>query len=185
MEENIQSGAGSTTLNNTQETETSQQTDENNSLNDPPEFPIPNTASNNLPNHLLPPTDVAENFFNLNQHNNPQHTIVHVRDRLFHALFYRLAIMYARKFPKTFRRLIEFFLLLLAIASFGLLSYLHVVFNRNPINCLTSIQDTWPREGILRVEIVHNASSLYIMSHDSITEKNYRHPDQSGTYSLR
>ncbi len=32
-----------------------------------------------------------------NQQTNPQQTIVHVRDRLFHALFYRLAIMYARK----------------------------------------------------------------------------------------
>jgi hypothetical protein len=93
-------------------------------------------------------------------------TIVHVRDRLFHALFYRIAIMYARKFPKTIRRLLEFFVLLLALGSFGLLSYLHIVFNRNPINCLASIQSKWPREGILRVEIVHNASTFYIMSYD-------------------
>lgn len=74
--------------------------------------------------------------------------------------------MYARKFPKTVRRFIEFFVLLLAFGSFGLLSYLHVVFNRNPINCLSSIQDKWPRDGILRVEIVHNATSFYIMSYD-------------------
>ena len=93
-----------------------------------------------------------------------QQTIVHVRDRLFHALFYRVAIMYARKFPKTLRRLLEFFVLLLALGSFGLLSYLHIVFNRNPINCLAAVQSKWPREGILRVEIVHNASSFYIMS---------------------
>lgn len=96
-----------------------------------------------------------------------QQTIVHVRDRLFHALFYRLAMMYARKFPKALRRLLEFFVLLLALGSFGLLSYLHIVFNRNPINCLTSIQDKWPRDGILRVEIVHNVSTFYIMSYDS------------------
>jgi hypothetical protein len=70
----------------------------------------------------------------------PQQTIIHVRDRLFHALFYRIAIMYARKFNKKLRRLIEFTVLLLALASFGLLTYLHVVFNRNPINCLSSIE---------------------------------------------
>jgi hypothetical protein len=98
-----------------------------------------------------------------------QQTIVHVRDRLFHALFYRVALMYARKFPKTLRRLVEFFVLLLALGSFGLLSYLHIVFNRNPINCLAPVQATWPRDGILRVEIVHNASTFYIMSYEDVT----------------
>jgi hypothetical protein len=97
----------------------------------------------------------------------PQQTIVHVRDRLFHALFYRIAIIYARKFPKTLRRLSEFFALILALGSFALLSYLHIVFNRNPINCLEKIQEKWPRDGVLRVEIVHNASSLYIMSNET------------------
>ena len=116
-----------------------------------------------------------------------QQTIVHVRDRLFHALFYRLALMYARKFPKLLRRLIEFFVLLLALSSFGLLSYLHVVFNRNPINCLAPIQDKWPRDGILRVEIVHNASTYYIMSYDTPTVL-LNHNDQNDyivNYSLR
>jgi hypothetical protein len=146
-----------------------------------PAYPNEPTAENTSPQ-----VDTPENtIFNINQ-TNPQHTIVHVRDRLFHALFYRLAIMYARKFPKTFRRLIEFFVLLLAISSFCLLSYLHVVFNRNPINCLVSIQDKWPREGILRVEIVHNASSFYIMSHDSVlNEKNIDYQEHSDKYSLR
>jgi hypothetical protein len=112
------------------------------------------------------------------QQPSQQQTIVHVRDRLFHALFYRIAIMYARKFPKTFRRFIEFFMLLLALGSFGLLSYLHVVFNRNPINCLAFVQDKWPREGILRVEIVHNASTYYIMSNELVNA-------ESIPYSLR
>ena len=39
--------------------------------------------------------------------------------------------------------------------------YIHVVFARSPINCLQSIQKTWPRNGILRVEIVKNASEDY------------------------
>jgi hypothetical protein len=129
----------------------------------------------------------------------PQQTIVHVRDRLFHALFYRVALMYARKFPKTLRRLVEFFVLLLALGSFGLLSYLHIVFNRNPINCLGPVQTTWPRDGILRVEIVHNASTFFIMSYDTIDEQQQRmHEDEekendettflkqkSSSYSLR
>lgn len=131
--------------------------------NDPP------STENNIPQPQ--PQDGQDILFNINQHNNPQQTIVHVRDRLFHALFYRLAIMYARKFPKTFRRFIEFFMLILAIGSFGLLSYLHV-FNRNPINCLTTIQDKWPRDGILRVEIVYNASELYVMSYDASLQSN-------------
>jgi hypothetical protein len=116
-----------------------------------------------------------------------QQTIVHVRDRLFHALFYRIAIMYARKFPKTVRRMIEFFVLLLAFGSFGLLSYLHVVFNRNPINCLSSIQDKWPRDGILRVEIVHNVSTFYIMSYDEEANEKLAN-DENGNkinYSLK
>ncbi|RMZ94974.1 membralin isoform X1, partial [Brachionus plicatilis] len=102
-----------------------------------------------------------------------QQSIVHVRDRLFHALFYRIAILYARKFSKTFRRVIEFFLLLLAFASFALLSYLHIVFNRNPINCLSTIQQNWPRDGILRVEIVHNASKFFLMSSQDQTRESY------------
>lgn len=102
-----------------------------------------------------------------------QQTIVHVRDRLFHALFFRIAILYARKFSKTFRRIIEFFLLMLAIGSFAILSYLHIVFNRNPINCLAAIQENWPRDGILRVEIVHNASKFFIMSTENQIKEHY------------
>ena len=95
--------------------------------------------------------------------------------------------MYARKFPKFLRRLIEFFVLMLAISSFGLLSYLHVVFNRNPINCLASIQDKWPRDGILRVEIVHNASSFYIMSYDlpPVSPTHNDQTDYTVNYSLK
>ena len=42
-----------------------------------------------------------------------------------------------------------------------ILGYIHVVFARAPINCLQSIQKTWPRNGILRVEIIRNASADY------------------------
>lgn len=148
------------------------------------------SSSTTAPPQPPPPTQTA--FITntpLLQQQQQQQTIVHVRDRLFHALFYRIAIMYARKFPKTFRRLLEFFVLLLALGSFGLLSYLHVVFNRNPINCLAPIQDKWPRDGILRVEIVHNASSFYIMSYDtppvSLNDDDQLSESSTSYYSLR
>ena len=41
------------------------------------------------------------------------------------------------------------------------LAYIHVVFARAPINCLEHIQSSWPRTGILRVEIVSNVSEDY------------------------
>ena len=44
-------------------------------------------------------------------------------------------------------------------------SYIHIVFTRSPINCLQSVQKTWPRQGILRVEIVRNASENYTILH--------------------
>lgn len=117
------------------------------------------------------PIDTQQQQQTPGQFTAQQQTIVQVRDRLFHALFYRISIMYARKFTKTFRRLIEFFVLMLAIGSFALLSYLHVVFNRNPVNCLAHIQEKWPREGVLRVEIVYNASQFYIMSYDEFSNR--------------
>lgn len=36
-----------------------------------------------------------------------------------------------------------------------------MVFARGSLNCLAHIQDEWPRTGILRIEIVHNAPSNY------------------------
>uniref|UniRef100_A0A8D0GIL6 Transmembrane protein 259 n=1 Tax=Sphenodon punctatus TaxID=8508 RepID=A0A8D0GIL6_SPHPU len=66
---------------------------------------------------------------NLNQ--NP---LINVRDRLFHALFFKMAVTYARLFPPSFRRIFEFFVL------------------------LKHVRDKWPRDGILRVEIQRNSS---------------------------
>lgn len=41
--------------------------------------------------------------------NNP---FFHFQNRLFHALFYRISITYARAFPRPIRRVLEFALLL-------------------------------------------------------------------------
>ncbi|XP_044311776.1 membralin isoform X1 [Varanus komodoensis] len=90
---------------------------------------------------------------NLNQ--NP---LINVRDRLFHALFFKMAVTYARLFPSSFRRIFEFFVLLKALFVLFILAYIHIAFSRSPINCLEHVRDKWPRDGILRVEIQRNSS---------------------------
>lgn len=50
-----------------------------------------------------------------------------------------------------------------ALVVLSILVYIHVVFARTPINCLSHVKDSWPRDGILRVEIVHNATANYTL----------------------
>ncbi|KAM9688742.1 membralin [Trichechus inunguis] len=84
--------------------------------------------------------------------------LINVRDRLFHALFFKMAVTYSRLFPPAFRRLFEFFVLLKALLVLSVLAYIHVAFSRSPINCLEHVREQWPREGVLRVEVQHNSS---------------------------
>lgn len=67
-----------------------------------------------------------------------------------------------------------FFLYFQAIVVLLILAYIHIVFARAPINCLDHIKEDWPRTGILRVEIVHNASENYgiIDSYEKVLELN-------------
>ena len=76
----------------------------------------PDPANNN--NDNLPNNNLLNNGANMGQ---PRGTppgrgqanpILHIRDRLFHALFYRIAITYARAFPRSVRRIVEFAILL-------------------------------------------------------------------------
>lgn len=48
-----------------------------------------------------------------------QNPLINVRDRLFHALFFKMAVTYARLFPPAFRRVFEFFVLLKVRGSAG------------------------------------------------------------------
>ncbi|XP_059096044.1 uncharacterized protein LOC131890654 isoform X2 [Tigriopus californicus] len=96
--------------------------------------------------------------------NGPQFVrdpLLNVRDRLFHTLFYRLTLAYARMCPKPIRRIIETMILVKAILCFLMLIYIHVTFSRIPVHCLEGVKDTWPRDGILRVEILRNAPPGY------------------------
>lgn len=60
------------------------------------------------------PNGRPNNNNNHQPHNRgvPQNPLFNVRDRLFHALFYRIALAYARAFPKPVRRFMEFAMLL-------------------------------------------------------------------------
>lgn len=49
---------------------------------------------------------------NRNRNNNNANPLINVRDRLFHALFFKAALAYARTFPRPVRRFIEFAFLL-------------------------------------------------------------------------
>lgn len=95
---------------------------------------------------------------NRNRNNNNANPLINVRDRLFHALFFKAALAYARTFPRPVRRFIEFAFLLKAMAAFFVLVYIHIVFSRSPTTCLEHVRDTWPRDGILRVEIVRTSA---------------------------
>ena len=37
-----------------------------------------------------------------------------------------------------------------------MLTYIHVAFSHMPNHCLDSVKDEWPRDGILRVEIIRD-----------------------------
>ncbi|XP_043279801.1 membralin isoform X2 [Venturia canescens] len=100
-------------------------------------------------------------LINRARNNNNQNPLYHMRDRLFHALFIKAALAYARIFPRPVRRFIEFVVLLKAITAFFVMAYIHIVFSRAPTNCLEHIRDEWPRDGILRVEILRNGAEDY------------------------
>lgn len=48
-----------------------------------------------------------------------------------------------------------------AIIVLAILVYIHAVFAKTPMNCLEHVQEIWPRDGILRVEIVRNVTANY------------------------
>lgn len=109
------------------------------------------------------PANAENHILNTNRvrNNNNQNPLFNVRDRLFHALFFKVAIAYAKTFPRPVRRFIEFIILLKAITAFFVLAYIHIAFSRSPTTCLEHVRDQWPRDGILRVEILRNADQNY------------------------
>ncbi|XP_020717038.1 putative mediator of RNA polymerase II transcription subunit 26 isoform X2 [Ceratitis capitata] len=89
--------------------------------------------------------------FNSNFKNN----LMNVRDRLFHAIYFKVALMYAQIFPKPLQRALEYFILVKALLFFFALVYIHLTFIKHPATCLQNVKD-WPRDGVLRVEVIPN-----------------------------
>jgi len=84
---------------------------------------------------------------------------INARDRLFYAIFIRGASIYIRVVPKWCRGLLEIILLAKALFLFTTLSYIHFTFSKYPMDCLDKFQDSWPRDGILQVQIIKDHRS--------------------------
>lgn len=136
---------------------------------------VPNIM-NNLPpgvnpeNNILPGGPIINQMMNRNRNNN-QNPLFNVRERLFHALFFKFAVAYARTFPRPVRRFFEFLVLLKALVAFFVLAYIHIAFSRTPTTCLNHVKDSWPRDGILRVEILRNPAQDYTIEQSYAKER--------------
>ncbi|VDM08087.1 unnamed protein product [Wuchereria bancrofti] len=95
-----------------------------------------------------------------------------VRDRLFHAMLVRVAISYNRHVPVFGKRFIEFSSLVTAIVLLSVMIYVHHFFDETESNCLAPFVDQWPRNGVLRVEVVRNLKKFNTYQ-DRLLEKSY------------
>ncbi|EDW35462.1 GL17213 [Drosophila persimilis] len=122
-----------------------------------------------LPENAADPIAVANEINNINGNPNGngnanarnrglgggagQNNMMNMRDRLFHAIYFRAAAAYAELVPRKVQLTIEFLLLAKALVFFFTLVYVHNAFIKNPCTCLQEVQN-WPREGVIRVEII-------------------------------
>ncbi|PIO61831.1 hypothetical protein TELCIR_16632, partial [Teladorsagia circumcincta] len=74
--------------------------------------------------------------------NNTQFGVV--RDRLFHAMLVKVALSYSSH----------------ALCLLFTLLFVHLMFTRSSATCLDHIRETWPRDGVIRLEVVHNLRTL-------------------------
>lgn len=116
------------------------------------------------------------NLLRHNMNNNDaRYPLIHMRDHLFHAAFVRLALIYAKIFSIRGRKIIEFLLLSLSFLSLVLLIYIHMAFVQTPSDCLAHVQDKWPRDGILRVEILREKlNGKYTLEKSYLKERKIR-----------
>ena len=63
-----------------------------------------------------------------------------------------------------------------------MLVYIHLAFARHPVKCLEEVKETWPRDGILRVEIMKEAPDNYGIDASYEKERNlqaiHRHQEE-------
>ncbi|XP_075731716.1 membralin [Rhipicephalus microplus] len=118
-----------------------------------------NLNNNNFNNNNNNNNGLSRNAGGGGSSNNGANPMNSVRDRLFHALFVRVALAYATAVPPSVRTLFEYITLLKALLSFFILAYIHAAFIRTPINCLEHVCHQWPQDGILRIEILHDTAA--------------------------
>ncbi|XP_065200659.1 membralin [Planococcus citri] len=106
-----------------------------------------------------------------NNRNTMNVPLLGVRDRLFHAIFFKASVTYARSVPSSVRRVIEFLILLKAVTAFFMLIYVHTTFIHKPTECLSHLKNTWPKDGILRVEILRNGGAEYTIENSYAKER--------------
>nr|XP_047123601.1 membralin isoform X2 [Hydra vulgaris] len=79
--------------------------------------------------------------------------LINPRDRLYHALFIKIGTFYSLLVPKKFRFFIEMLFLIKGLFLYALLFYLHYSFVGSQLSCLNLKNGSWPRDGLLRVQI--------------------------------
>ncbi|CAB3410981.1 unnamed protein product [Caenorhabditis bovis] len=115
-----------------------------------------NNANNN-PNNTNNNNNINRNNRGNGQNGNQFGT---VRDRLFYAMLVRIAIRYNSRFNLNVRRAIEAFSLCVSLLLLSALLFIHLRFTRTTSTCLSAIKPNWIREGVIRVEVVHNLHML-------------------------
>lgn len=139
---------------------------------EPPLEPAPNPQNNaNRP------------LITINRTRN-HNQLVHIRERLFHTLFYRGALTYARLFPKPVRRFIEFMVLIQTFVAFFMLVYLHLSFSKTANTCLYGVVSNWPKDGVLRVEIISNMEEGYSLQDSYDKEESLSKMPDGGSSSI-
>ncbi|VDK79255.1 unnamed protein product [Litomosoides sigmodontis] len=111
-----------------------------------------------------------------------------VRDRLFHAMLVRVAISYNLHVPMLAKRLIEFSSLVTAIVLLSVIVYVHHFIDETDSNCLAPFVDQWPRNGVLRVEVVKNLKKFNAYQDKLLgKKKSYEKQSESNTtvYDLK
>ncbi|KAL4153773.1 hypothetical protein QTP88_001606 [Uroleucon formosanum] len=126
---------------------------------------MPTNGQDNLELVVLPPNALGIRTSRENNNN----LVFDVWDNFLNSMFYNATMGYAT-FPRSLRRLIELIFLLKAVLSLVVLIYVHMSFSRMPAHCLDHIKDVWPRDGILRVEIIRRFQHSHAEQIDTINE---------------
>uniref|UniRef100_A0A0K0EM90 Membralin n=1 Tax=Strongyloides stercoralis TaxID=6248 RepID=A0A0K0EM90_STRER len=99
--------------------------------------------------------DIAENI--------PELNFSIMRERLFTSMLNKLSSLYLTTVSKRNRKFIELSILYLFISGCLFLGYLHYILHNIPGPCLQEIGNEWPKDGILRIEVIKNLNQVIKM----------------------